>query len=65
MDALEQKHLLVKDSRIDLLGNDLVLITGKDNNKVTSLEDLSTSNVTRISIGTPRSVPAGQYAQDP
>lgn len=64
MDALEQKNLLVKDSRIDLLGNDLVLITGKDNSKVTSLDDLSKSSVAQISIGTPKSVPAGQYAQD-
>ncbi|HZK56061.1 MAG TPA: molybdate ABC transporter substrate-binding protein [Desulfosporosinus sp.] len=64
VDALEQKNLLVKDSRIDLLGNDLVLITGKDNNKVTSLDDLSKSSVAQISIGTPASVPAGKYAQD-
>ena len=64
MDALDQKNLLVKDSRIDLLGNDLVLITGKDNSKVTSLDDLSKSSVAQISIGTPKSVPAGQYAQD-
>jgi len=64
MDALGQSNLLVKDSRIDLLGNDLVLITGKDNSKVTSLDDLSKSSVAHISIGTPASVPAGKYAQD-
>ena len=64
MNTLEKENLIVKDSRIDLLGNDLVLITGKDNNKVTSLEDLSKSNVSQISIGTPKSVPAGQYAQE-
>jgi molybdate transport system substrate-binding protein len=64
MDALEQKNLLLKDSRINLLGNDLVLITGIDNTKVTSLDDLSKPSVSKISIGTPKSVPAGQYAQD-
>lgn len=64
MDALEQKNLLVKDSRIDLLGNDLVLITGKDNSKVTSLEDLTKAGVDKISIGTPESVPAGKYAKE-
>lgn len=63
MDALEQKHLLVNDSRIILRGNDLVLISGKDHSKVTSLEDLTKATVSRISIGTPTSVPAGQYAQ--
>ena len=64
MDTLEKENLIVKDSRIDLLGNDLVLITGKDNSKVASLEDLSKSTVSQISIGTPKSVPAGQYAQE-
>lgn len=64
MDALDQKGLIVKDSRVNLLGNDLVLITGKDNSKVTSLDDLSKPGVEKISIGTPKSVPAGQYAQE-
>ncbi|HBP63301.1 MAG TPA: molybdate ABC transporter substrate-binding protein [Desulfosporosinus sp.] len=64
MDVLEQKNLLVKESKVDLVGNELVLVTGKDNNKVTSLEDLTQSSVAQISIGTPESVPAGKYAQE-
>ncbi|TGE38618.1 molybdate ABC transporter substrate-binding protein [Desulfosporosinus fructosivorans] len=64
MDALEQKNLLVKESKVDLVGNELVLVTGKDNTKVTSLEDLAKADVEKISIGTPESVPAGKYAQE-
>lgn len=64
MDALEQKNLIVKDSRINLLSNVLVLITGKDNSTVTSLQDLTKASVGKISIGTPKSVPAGNYAQE-
>jgi len=64
MDALEQKNLIVKESKVDLLGNDLVLITGKDNSKVTSLDDLTKASVNQISIGTPESVPAGKYAKE-
>lgn len=64
MDALEQKNLIIKESKVNLLGNDLVLVTGKDTSKVTSLEDLSKSSVGKISIGTPESVPAGKYAQE-
>ncbi|SHI20081.1 molybdate ABC transporter substrate-binding protein [Desulfosporosinus lacus] len=64
MDALEQKNLLLKESKVDLVGNELVLVTGKDNNKVTSLEDLTKPDVDKISIGTPESVPAGKYAQE-
>jgi molybdate transport system substrate-binding protein len=64
MDALEQKNLIVKDSRINLLSNVLVLITGKDNSTVTSLQDLTKASVGKVSIGTPKSVPAGKYAQE-
>jgi len=64
MDALEQKNLIVKESKVNLLGNELVLITGKDNSKVMSLEDLTNASVSKVSIGTPESVPAGKYAQE-
>lgn len=64
MDALEKKNLLLKDSRINLLGNDLVLVAGKDNTKITSVQDLTKADVAQVSIGTPESVPAGKYAQD-
>ncbi len=64
MDALDQKNLIVKDSKVDLVGNELVLVVGKDNSTVTSLEDLAKLSVVKISIGTPESVPAGKYAQE-
>lgn len=64
MDALEQKNLLIKESRIDLLGSDLVLVVGKNNSSITSIQDLAKSDVGKISIGTPGSVPAGKYAQE-
>lgn len=63
-DALNQKNLLVKESIINLVGNDLVLITGKDNKDVRSVQDLTKTSVERIGIGTPESVPAGKYAQE-
>jgi len=64
MDALDAKNLLVKESLVDLVGNELVLVTGKDNSKVTSIEDLTKADVVKIGIGTPASVPAGKYAQE-
>jgi len=64
MDTLEQKNLLVKESKIDLVGNELVLITGKYNNEVMSLEDLTKASTDKIGIGTPESVPAGKYAKE-
>lgn len=62
MDALEKGNFLAEGTRIDLLGNDLVLIAGKDNKGFTSFQDLAKAG--KISIGTPDSVPAGKYAQE-
>jgi molybdate transport system substrate-binding protein len=64
IDALEQKNLLVKESRVDLLGNELVLVVGKNNTSITCIQDLTKASVGKISIGTPGSVPAGKYAQE-
>lgn len=63
IDALDAKNLIIKTSKVDLLGNDLVLVVGKDNTTITSIEDLAKSTVSKVSIGTPESVPAGKYAQ--
>jgi molybdate transport system substrate-binding protein len=63
MDALADKNLIVADSRKDLLGNDLVLIAGKDST-LKDFSGLTNPAIKKISIGTPATVPAGQYAQD-
>lgn len=63
MDALSQKGLIIEELRQDLLGNELVLIAGKDS-KLAKFEDLADSSVGRISIGTPETVPAGKYAKE-
>ncbi len=63
MDALSQKELIIEESRQDLLGNELVLIAGKDS-KITKFEDLTDVSVSTISIGTPETVPAGSYAKE-
>lgn len=64
MDELESKDLIIKESRTDILSNDLVLITSKDNNTVKSFQDLSNPGVKIIGIGAPESVPAGKYAKE-
>lgn len=64
VDALDQKNLLVKESIVNLVGNDLVLVAGKDNKDITTVQDLTKPSVEKIGIGTPESVPAGKYAQE-
>lgn len=77
MDSLLGKNLLIENTRLDLLSNELVLITAKDNIKgknrdndntdnikVTSLSDLSKSEIKQIGVATPTTVPAGEYTQE-
>lgn len=64
MDALQQKNLIFPDTRRNLVTNSVVLIVPKNSIGVTSFRSLTSSNVKRIAIGEPRSVPAGQYAEE-
>lgn len=64
MDALQSKDLILKDSRKDLLLNDVVLIIPKDNTEIKDFNDLITDKVKKIALGEPKSVPAGQYAEE-
>lgn len=64
MDALEEKKLLLKDTRLNLLKNELVLITVQERKDITGFEDLAKSVVAQIAIGTPETVPAGKYAKE-
>lgn len=64
MDALEEKNLIISDTRKDMLGNALTLIASKEKaNKITVANAFTSAEVASISIGTPDSVPAGKYAQ--
>ncbi|AFM42886.1 molybdenum ABC transporter, periplasmic molybdate-binding protein [Desulfosporosinus acidiphilus SJ4] len=64
MDALEQKGLIKKDSRVNLLGDELVLIVKKDNTSIKSFEDLARPDVKKIGIGEAKSVPAAKTTQE-
>ncbi|WP_460204190.1 molybdate ABC transporter substrate-binding protein [Scytonema sp. NUACC21] len=65
VDGLEEKGLLVPKTRGILADNRLVLIVPKNNSVgIRSFYTLANSKVKKIAIGDPKSVPAGQYAQD-
>jgi len=63
MNTLVEKSLMVDDSVKDLVQNQVVLVVPKDAASIT-FEDLATEKVTRLAIGDPQSVPAGQYASE-
>ena len=63
MDVLATKGLLINESRKDLLGNSLVIVTLPDQATVHSPADLTNVAVQRIALGEMKSVPAGTYAK--
>lgn len=63
MDALEQKGLLLDGTRKNLLKNQIVLIEPQKATTVTDFKDLTSDRVKKIALGEPKSVPAGQYAE--
>jgi molybdate transport system substrate-binding protein len=63
VDALEQKNLLVPGSRTVIAKNRLVLVVPGNVSGISSFYNLKDAKIKKIAIGEPRSVPAGQYAQ--
>ncbi|MEH7884821.1 molybdate ABC transporter substrate-binding protein [Bacillus sp. JJ1609] len=57
------KQMIDKNHSAHLLGNELVLIARKEKQNIESLDDLLKTDIKRIAIGTPETVPAGQYAR--
>ncbi len=65
IDALAQEGLIKKKSCFNWLGNDLVVVVPKTSKMhIAKLADLTTSNLNKIAIGEPESVPAGQYSKE-
>lgn len=63
MDALEEKDLIAKDSRIDLLRNKLVLLVPEDNpDNIKNIQDVIDKKV-QIAIAETETVPVGQYSK--
>ncbi len=63
MDALQKGNLILTDTRVDLLNNQVVLIVPVGSTLgLTSFSDLTNASVKKIAIGDPKSVPAGTYA---
>lgn len=64
MDELEDKGLIIEDTRKDFLENKLVLIEPIEFSAITDFNGLAKDTVKRIGIGEPKSVPAGQYGEE-
>ncbi|MHB8129734.1 MAG: molybdate ABC transporter substrate-binding protein [Mobilitalea sp.] len=63
MDALEKDDLILSDTRVALVENQIVLIVPQDSKlEVAEFEDVLEASM--IALGNPDSVPVGQYAQE-
>jgi molybdate transport system substrate-binding protein len=65
MDEAEKKGLIVPDSRVNFAENSIVLIIPANSKiRIQTFQDLGLSQVEKIATGNPKTVPAGQYAEE-
>jgi molybdate transport system substrate-binding protein len=65
MNALQDKELIIDNTKKSLLGNKLVLVIPKDSQTtITDFKGLANDEFKKIALGEPKSVPAGQYAEE-
>ena len=65
MDDIDRKGLVASNSRRNFAGNAVVLIKpANSKTPINSIEDLKRKEVGKISIGNPKTVPAGRYAEE-
>jgi molybdate transport system substrate-binding protein len=65
MDMLASKGFIYNDTRENFVENSLVMIAPKGNALgLTGMQDLTKTEVEKISIGNPDTVPAGKYAKE-
>lgn len=63
MDTLQSEGLLISDTRLDIVGNELVLVVPAGADRVKGFADLAAPDVKTIALGEPATVPAGMYAR--
>ncbi len=65
MDSIEQKGMIMKDTRVNIAANTVVLVVPAGlKAKIKSFEGLTSGEINRIAVGNPKTVPAGRYAQE-
>jgi len=65
MDELQTLGLIISETRFDFARNSLVLaVPTRANVSLHTFAELARSDIARVAIGNPKTVPAGQYAQE-
>jgi molybdate transport system substrate-binding protein len=63
MDVVADAGRLVEGSRVDVLGNTLVIVVSDASLPIDGPDDLTRAGVRRLALGDPSAVPAGVYAR--
>jgi molybdate transport system substrate-binding protein len=64
MEILSQESLLLEDTKVDLLGNTVVLVVKSDSALAIDFKDSGSNKLQKIALGEPKTVPSGQYAEE-
>lgn len=65
MDTLVEKQLIEAGTNKNLLGNELVVVTNADSSlTIAAVDDLLKPEFKQLGVGTPESVPAGNYTKE-
>ncbi|ARF16000.1 molybdate ABC transporter substrate-binding protein [Sporosarcina ureae] len=65
MNDMEDKGLLINESRIDFTENALVLITHQDSDRtISSFKEIDPAAMDHLAMGEPESVPVGRYTKE-
>ncbi len=65
MTELQQKGLILDKTKVNLLGNTVVLITKKDStSNINNFKDSADDRIKKIALGEPKTVPVGQYSEE-
>ena len=64
MEILSQESLLLEDTKVNLLGNTVVLVVKSDSHLATAFKDSGSNEIQKIALGEPKTVPSGQYAEE-
>lgn len=65
MNELEKNNKIIRETRVDFAGNGVVLIVPADSRaQIQSFADLQKPEIKKFSIGNPKTVPAGRYADE-
>lgn len=64
MDQLQAKGMILPETRRTIARNALALVVPVGSNAIRRFEDLAHPSMTRLAIGNPKTVPAGQYAEE-